>query len=521
MRRALLAAPLLVLAAAFAWPLARVLATQSQDAWGWALTSPYVRSRLAVATQQALFSTGIALAAALPLAWLHHRRALPVRWLHLHAAPFVLPVFVVVFGLQATLGSHGLLNGWFGIDVLAIIGPLGAVALATAYSNYGLAARLVHAALERRPAQLEEAARTLGASPAAAFWRVSAPLLLPAVAAAALLAFLFSFASFGVVLYLGQGRVATLDTLLYETLGGAFPRPDRAAALAILQLAINALLLALFLRLERRSWQGTSATPRSPGLWRWGAPLLASLALAPLAAVLVSAFRSGGHWSLEPWRALLNPAHPAHLAGFDLGRALLNSLGYAAAACLVALALCLCLWRGARSRAWTEALVSLPLGTSSLVLGFGLAVAYGPGPFDLRGTYLVVLLSHVLVALPFVARTLLPALDGLDPRLAESAALLGASPLRTLLRVQLPLVRPAFAVALGTAAALSLGDFGASLLLMTPDTMGLTVWIARHGGPASFDPLHRAESVALAAVLLVLTAAAYAVASWRPRRRPA
>ena len=88
-------------------------------------------------------------------------------------------------------------------------------------------------------------------------------------------------------------------------------------------------------------------------------------------------------------------------------------------------------------------------------------------------------------------------------------------------RVQLPLVRPALAVALGTAAALSLGDFGASLLLMTPDTMGLSVWIARHGGPASFDALRRAESVALAAVLLLLTAAAYAVASWRPRRRRA
>jgi thiamine transport system permease protein len=510
MRRALLAAPLLFLAAAFAWPLGRVLATQSLDGWRWALTSPYVRGRLAVAFGQALLSTAIALAAALPLAWLHHRHSLPQRWLHLHAAPFVMPVFVVVFGLQATLGG-----------ALAAMGPLLAVALANAYYNYGLAARLIHAALERRPAELEEAARTLGASPGAAFWRVSAPLLLPAVAAAALLAFLFSFASFGVVLYLGQGAIATLDTLLYETLGGAFPRPDRAAALALLQLAINALLLAAFLRLQRRSWQGTPPRPKPAGAWRLGSPLLALLALAPLAAILVAAFRLNGQWSLEPWRALLDPAHPSHLAGFSLAQALLNSVGYAVAACAIALALCLCLWRGARSRAWAEGLASLPLGTSSLVLGFGLAIAYGPGPLDLRGTYLVVLLAHVLIALPFMARALLPALDGLDARLAESAALLGASPLRTLLRVQLPLVRPALGVALGTAAALSLGDFGASLLLMSPDTMGLTVWIARHGGPASFDPLHRAEAIALAAVLMALTAAAYAALSWRPRRRAA
>src|SRR5258708_3915461 len=85
------------------------------------------------------------------------------------------------------------------LALLPALGHSGAAALANAYYNYGLAARLVHAALERSPAELEEAARTLGASPSLAFWRVTAPLLLPAVAAAALLAFLFSFASFGVV----------------------------------------------------------------------------------------------------------------------------------------------------------------------------------------------------------------------------------------------------------------------------------------------------------------------------------
>ena len=240
-RALLLLGPAAVLVAFFAWPAGEILAHQGADAWRWAFTSPYVRRRAAIAVGQAALSTAIALAAALPLAWLHHRRRLPGWLLSVHAAPFVMPVFVVVFGLQATLGTRTLLA----------IGPLAAVALANAYYNYGVAARLIHAALERRPRQLEEAAQALGAPPRAAFWRTSARLLAPSVAAAALLAFLFSFASFGVVLYLGQGKVATLETLLYEQLGGAFARVDRAAVLATVQVTANVLLVAAVLALQR------------------------------------------------------------------------------------------------------------------------------------------------------------------------------------------------------------------------------------------------------------------------------
>src|SRR2546421_9147283 len=64
------------------------------------------------------------------------------------------------------------------------------------------------------------------------------------------------------------------------------------------------------------------------------------------------------------------------------------------------------------------------------------------------------------------------------------AALAISPPAGRLLRVALPQLRPVLAVAVGTAAALSLGEFGASLLLMVPRTMGLSVWVARHGGPA-------------------------------------
>lgn len=528
----LLLPPLALLALFFAFPVARTLgeALAGDEAWAWALLHPYVQARLATAFAQALLSVALTLALAMPLAWFHHERALP--WgraqLALHAAPFVMPVFVMVFGVQAILGRGGWVHDLAGVDALGALGPLGAVVVTNAYYNYGFGARLLHASLERRPHRLEDAALVLGADRRQALLRVTLPLLAPSIAAVALLTFLFSFTSFGVVLFLGEGRVATLETLLYENLGGAFPRLDRAAALGALQLAINLLILGAYLHLRRREARLPRDPPRAPRPARpWHAAAswaLVLAGLAPLLAVLAGGFRLRGAWSLEPWRALLDPSHPAHLGGFDLGRALLLSLGYAAATLVAALALTLLLAYGLRRtggpwRRAAELAAALPLGTSSLLLGFGYLLAFGAGAWlDLRGSVLLVVLAHTLIAFPFTARILLPALDQHDARLDEAASLLGARPRDVALRVHLPLLRAPLLVAAGMAAAVSLGDFGASLVLMRPDTMGLSVWIARHGGLGAFDPLSRAQSVALTGLLLVLAAGAYLVVErFRPR----
>lgn len=509
----LLAGPALFLALFYAYPLARVLgAAASGPAWAW-LASPYVAGRLRVALLQAVLSVALALAAAVPLAWLHHGRAIPGGRYHLalHASIFVMPVFVVVYGLQL-LGAGAL-------------PPLAAVVVANAYYNYGLAARVLHQALDRRPRRLEEAARVLGASPRAAFARVSLPLLLPSFAAVALLVFVFAFASFGVVLYLGQGEVSTLETLLYQSLGGAFPRRDRAAALALAQIALSLALLLAYAALQRRD-RGLEKDPapeRAPAKpWHsalaWGA---LAAGLLPALAVLVGGFQVRGEWSLEPWRALLDADDRAHVAGFDVWRAISLSLAYAATSVALALALTLLLAYGARSlgrlRPLVDALSSLPLGTSSLVLGFGFLLAFGAGSWlDLRGSRVVIVVAHALVAFPFVARVVLPALDLHDARLDEAAALLGAPPRDVAWRVHLPLLAAPLAAAVGLGAAMSLGDFGASLVLMRPDNMGLSVWIARHDAP--FDPLRKAQAVALAGLLLVLVAATYALAERASRR---
>ncbi|MEK6986414.1 MAG: ABC transporter permease subunit [Candidatus Thermoplasmatota archaeon] len=510
------------------WPLAAVVQQASVDGIAW-LGTPYVRSRVAGALAQAFLSLLLALAVAVPLAWLHHsRRVAGRRWmLALHAAPFVMPVFVVVFGLQATVGANGWLANLGGPNLLAM--PLVAVALANATYNAGFAARLGVEVLDGRPRALEEAAATLGAPPRGVWARVTGPLLAPRLVAVALLVLLFSLGSFGVVLLLGDGAIDTLETLLYANRAGAFPRPDRAAALALLQLVLNGLLVALALRLGKRTRRASQPWTAPPASRTRTAFLgaFAVLSTLPLVAVLVGGFRLRGAWSLAPWRTLLDAQAPGHLSGFSLGSALGWSLGYALLSTLLALGLTLALAYGLRPlgrlRRVAEWMAATPLATSSLTLGYGLVAAFSGGLAVLGAVWiparspLFVVAAHTLLAFPLASRLVVPALDAVDRRLEQAASLLGASPLRQLFRIHLPLLGPALLGAASLAAAASLGDFGASLLLSPGDALGLSVWIARHGGPGSFDPLARAQSTALAGLLMLLTLAVLALAA--PRRR--
>lgn len=514
------------LAVFFVWPLTLALqAAASTPAWSW-VVQDYARNRIIGAVLQALLSLALALALAAPIALLHHRWSIRGSRLMLavHALPFVMPVFVIVGGLRETLGPGGWLHQATGLDLLTTVGPWGSVAIANATYNAGLAAFLLHTALERRPRNLERAAAVLGASPRAQWQRITWPALRPSILSTLLLVLLFCLGSFGVVLLLGQGRIDTLDTLLYAQQGGAFPPQDRAAVLAVLQLILQAgLLLAVFAlgRRERGNPLPSPASKPSHPLATGAAWAAAVGASVIWSSVLVGAFRVRGTWSLDAWRALAGG--PGHLSDFDLGHALVLSIGYAAAATACALVLTALLayaGRGLLARG-TELLAFLPLGTSSVVLGFAFLLAFsGRTWLPLIGNPWGIVAAHTLITFPFVARTVLPALRALDERLDQAAATLGASLGQRIRRIHVPLLRGPIATACAFAAALSLGDYGASLLLMTSDTMSITVWIDRHGGPGAFDPLARAQSTALAAILLVLTLALAGLAALaQPRRR--
>lgn len=150
-----------------------------------------------------------------------------------------------------------------------------------------------------------------------------------------------------------------------------------------------------------------------------------------------------------------------------------------------------------------DPLFMLPLGTSAITLGLGYIIVFSRPPLTLIASPWLIPAVHALLAFPFVVRSLLPALRGLDPRLREAARALGASPLRVLREIDLPLLFPALLAGSVFAFTVSIGEFGAALLLARPENQTVPVVIDRLLGlPGA---LNYGRALALSTILMLTT----------------
>lgn len=480
------------------------------------LANPYYRERLTFTLLQALASTLVTVALGLPSALLFARyafrgkRALTAAF----TVPFVMPTVVAGIGFLALVGPRGVT----GVDLRD---TLAVVLLAHLFFNYAVVARLVGAYLEGVAPRLEQAAATLGAGPWRALLRVTLPLAAPATLAAAVLVFLFCFTSFGVILILApDARFATLEVEIYR-LTARLLELDTAAVLVLVQLVVVGAASWVYTRLQRRvavvlaGGPAARTRPRGGGLALLSAnlTLAAALVLAPLLALAAQAFTApdGAFPSLANVRAMLDA--PPSIGYTSLGRALGNSLTFASLSAALALAVGTAFAYAVARGGWRalDTASLLPLATSPVTLGFGYLVAY---PM-LATSFWGIPLAHALVAFPFVARTLLPALRAQPRSLLGAAATLGAGPLRTFVRVELPALAPSLFTAAAFAFAISMGEFGASLLLVRPEYATLPVAIFdRLGRPG---PTNYGAALALSSVLMVVTALVMVVLQRRGR----
>lgn len=473
-------------------------------------TTPFYTNRILFTFEQALLSTGLTLLLGVPLAYLFSHCHWPGRrtMRATFTAPFVLPSLVVAIAFQAWMGPHGVL----GFDLLTPLGPLGSILLAHVFYNTSLVIRLVGNYWERLPDAYVEAAQTLGQAPRRIFWRIDLPLLRPALAAAALLTFVFTFTSFGLILLLAGPHTGTLETLIYQELKSFRPDYATAALLAVLQLLITYAAALSFVRVQRRlttTWRPKIRLERR-SLPRWGWPMLALgfflFAGPPLALGLASVRTSTG-WGIHGYQVLFSNQLLGTYTALD---ALANSFRFGAATLVLALLLGLLAALSAHraKTAWTQSLLLLPLGLSPVVVGLGFLLTWNGNPLpDLRTSGLWIILAHTLVAFPFAARVLVPSLDAIDRPLRESAQTLGAGSARVLARLEIPLSYPALGVAAVFAFGTSLGEFGAALLLRRPETT--TIPLAIFDAFSRPGPIFREQAYALATLLLVFAFASF------------
>jgi thiamine transport system permease protein len=511
----LLALPVAFLAVFFAWPLVAILARSLRPgAIADVVTDPVLRRVAWFTLWQAVASTLLTLAAGLPAAYVVARYEFPGRraFLAFVTVPFVLPTVVVATAFLALLrpgGPFEFLRWQRGVAPLLV---------AHVFFNLAVVIRTVGGFWANLDRRREEAARMLGASRARAFRSVTLPLLMPSILAAATIVFLFSFTSFGVALLLADPAHATIEVEIYRQAVQLFDLPT-AAALALVQIvAVVAVVFALTRAQERYAYAqrligGVDARRRARGRERMTlAGILGATTLflgGPLVILVLRSVRAGGEWSLAAYRALGSSASTSTLF-VSPWAAVRNSIFFAFIATAIALvvgglASVAIARRPSRTTRTVDTLLMLPLGTSAVTIGFGFLVAYQHAPPRLASSFLLVPIAHAVVATPFVVRAVVPALRTIDPRLRDAATMLGASPRRVWREVDLPITARAFVVAAGFCAAVSLGEFGATLFIARPDWPTVPIAIDRF--LAKPGQIYVDQALAMSVILMLLTAA--------------
>ncbi len=528
--------PLLFLAVFYFYPLIKIFSLSFMPEGVWSpgklhklVSSTFYARTLWFTFWQAALSTILTLTLALPGAYVFARYRFFGKNLlqSFTTVPFVLPTVVVAAAFQALLGPNGLINiwlmQWFDLSYAPIHlnHTIWFILLAHVFYNYTVVLRIVGGFWSRLECTLTESAQVLGASPWQTFYKITLPLLSPAIFAAALLVFIFCFSSFGVILILGGPRFATIEVEIYRQAVHLFNLP-MAAALSIIQIVFTFVLMWVYTALQRKT--AVALTPESSARSRRkvatcrdriivgsNTALMIFLLGMPLLALILKSFSSDSGLSLVFYRALFeNPTQSIFFV--PPMEAVIYSVGFAGLTLILAVLLGLpaasfLASPQKRLGALLDPIFMLPLSTSAVTLGFGFIIALDKPPLNLRTSLMLVPLAHTLVAFPFVVRSILPALRSIPVSLREAATLLGASPLKVWQAVDLPIVGRAVLVGAVFAFTVSLGEFGATVFVARPQTPTMPLAIYRFlGQPGA---MNYGQAMAMSSILMMVTAVGF------------
>ncbi|WP_256374659.1 ABC transporter permease [Bordetella holmesii] len=368
--------------------------------------------------------------------------------------------------------------------------------------------------------RLAQVARVCGAGPYRAFLRVSLPLALPAIAASLLLSFTLAIEEYGVPAALGgQAGVSVLTTAIERRLADW---PIDLSGAALLSLVLVALALTAYCVqravLRGRGFDTTSGKPvplAHAELGPWRGPVVAVFAavavlaaVVPLASMAASALQRTISGGLSPHNLTL--ANFAEIVGDAQGyESLLTSLLLAASAALLTgslgfVAAWLVAGKHVRGAAWIDALALLPAALPGVVVGVGLILAWNQPfwPLTPYGTWAILLLSYSCLLLPYPMRYAGAALTQLGPSLEAAARVHGASVLRALWRITLPLTAPSVIAAMMMVFAVASRELVTSLLLAPAGMSTVSVYVWRQFEQGSVGA---GMAMACVAVLISLT----------------
>jgi iron(III) transport system permease protein len=446
-------------------------------------------------------SAVICCAVAAPMGWLVARTDMPfgrtVR--ALVTASFVTPPFLGAIAWEILAAPNsGLLNQIYRAltgqdEPLFDIYSLSGVVFVVSCYTFPYVFVLVANALDRTPAELEEASSILGGKRWYTARRVTIPLVLPALLAGAMVAFLQAITLFGspAILALPAG-FHTMTTKIWSLFQYP-PKLELAAAASLPLLVLTVILLrAQAMILGRRGYSvvgGKFGTPRliPLGRWRWAAFALCILVLLnpiflPYGALLNATVAPVATQFVTFKTATL---HNLEFVLFELSAtrlAVTNTMILGAATATLGTLMALIIAYVTARQAVTGHrllgfLATAPIAIPGIVLGVGLFLSYTRPPFVLYGTLWILLVAFLTISLPSAYQQLQANFRTIHPELEEASRILGATRLQALRQITAPLMRTGV---IATWCFIFVGvmrELSAAIILFTSETKVVSVLI--------------------------------------------
>lgn len=365
------------------------------------------------------------------------------------------PPFIGAYSWIMLFGRAGLVTKFFenNFDMIlpSIYGKVGIILVFT-FKLFPYVYLYTQGAIGSIDSSLEEAAENLGSNKLRRLLTITLPVILPSIAAGAIMVFMTSLADFGTPMLIGEGYMV-LPVLVYNEymseLGG---NAHLASALSVIVVLCSlSVLLVQKYYVSRKNYVMTTMRPPAEVKLKGGKRLLLSLpvyivaliGVLPQFVVIISSFIKTdftgfvGGFSLDNYTTIIR----------RLGTNIRNTFMFSTAAIIIIIILGLLISyiivrkRGIVAQAM-DLLIMFPYVIPGAVLGISLIVAFNKRPMLLTGTAFIMIIAFVVRKLPYTVRSGSAFLQQMDKSIEEASINLGVSPMKTFFKVTARLMLP-------------------------------------------------------------------------------
>jgi iron(III) transport system permease protein len=453
--------------------------------------------------------------------------------------PYMMPSWVLALAWLSLFkndrigGSEGMFTSFFGVQPPDWVSygffPI-VICLSLHYYAYGYL--LMSGALATVDSELEEAGAICGMNRRQRLWRITLPLLMPALGSAIVLTFIRILGTFGTPALLGLPvRFFTFSTQIYASLNARNNGDAYVLALVLIVMAISFIWINNRIIGIRKSFvtltgKGFRQNEIGLGVWRWPATIavaafiVISVVLPMLILLWESLIMTPGEYILEGltshfWFGEGDPdiayGEPGIVHSPGILAALWNSckLGVTAAVLNGLMGLLIgyaaVRGRGTLLSKWLEGVTFAPYIFPSIALGaiyIGMfSTPFGPLP-ALYGTFAILVLITVVKNLPFTSRTGIAAMMQIDKSLEETARVQGIGWVRRMVQIIIPMSTSGLISGMLLTFITAMRELSLIILLLSPTNMVLTGLIFNYNEQ---DMTQHSGAVTLLLVMIIIS----------------